>query len=130
MGGNELYNRPELSQFEPVNRNAAPTKSAFEVARGSSPFCVRVQGEQAGLRSNARDLAKVLGVIRRDADHATWAKPAMKRGEKAFRHQAARRVAPFGPRVGKQKMESRDGARRQQIFDRVGNLEPEHSRIR
>src|SRR5436190_8725826 len=130
MGGDELCDRREPSQFEPVNRNAAPAKSAFEFARGSSPFRVRVQGEQTGLRSPARDLAKVLGVIGCEPDYAIWAESAMKRGEKAFRHHAARRVAPFGPGVGKQKMESRDRARQQQIFDGVGDLEPEHSRIR
>src|SRR5205085_9503355 len=108
----------------------ALAKSAFEFGRGTGRLRIRGHREESGLHDQASDLAKVFGLVRRDLHDPICAKSSMKRSEEIFRHKTPRRMAPFRPWIGKQEIKSCDGTRRQQVRNRVGNLEPRDACIR
>jgi hypothetical protein len=54
----------------------------------------------------------------------------MDRGEEMLVHKSPRRVTTFWPGIGKHKVKRRDRILRQEMLHRVGNLEPQDTRIR
>src|SRR5437588_12611299 len=99
MGCDKLCHRRNLSQFQPVNRDAALAKSAFEFGRGTGRLRIRAHREKSRLHEQPSDLAKVFGLVRRDPHDPMWANSSMKRSEEMFRHNTLRRMAPFRPGI-------------------------------
>jgi hypothetical protein len=99
-------------------------------------FALRTGGARLGddckkwrLGNHPQDLAKIFGVIRRDPHCALRQKSTMERGEEVFSHKSPRRMTTFWPGIGKHQMKRRDRILRQEPLDRVGNLEPQDTRV-
>src|SRR2546430_4382376 len=113
-----------------MNFHAVLRKLPLKFAHCTCRDRVRDCRKKWRLRNEPRDLAKILGVIRRDPDRAVWEKRAMKRGEEGFIHKTAQRMAALGPGIGKHKVKPGDRILRKEPLDGVGNLEAQDARIR
>src|SRR3954447_16826531 len=81
------------------------------------------------MESTPPNLVEIPRMIGRHIKNAAGNKGATDRGQELIVHEAARRMPPLWPRIGKHQVESCDGIGRQHFRDRVRNLERHHSRI-
>lgn len=113
-----------------MNRHAILGESLLKFSRGRRRGFSVDRSELRTSRNQPRNLAKVFRLVGRDAHGSAWDKRAIHRRQELFRHKAACSVAAFRPRIGKHKMEHADGARRQQLLDRIRDFGMQHPRVR
>ena len=113
-----------------MNRQSLFGKSLFKFAHRTWRSRVGGDRKKWRRRNQTRDLAKILGFIRRDSHRAIRNQRPMERGEEGFGHETARRMPAFWPGIGKHDVEPRDGIFRKQALDGIGNLEAQESRVR
>ena len=122
MGSENLCYVRNFSKHEPVDPRLA--ESLFERAWRTIRFRIRADHKLRRLTGEAFDFPKVIGLIRRDAQHAMRSKCTMNRGEKIFRYDPTAPMPPFGPGVGKHQMKKSDRIRWQHLPNSIGSLHP------
>ena len=113
-----------------MNFQSLLRETFFELAHGDCRNPVRRDLKKCRLRNEPGHLPEIPGFVGRDLQGAVRDKGAVDRCEKIFRYQTARRMAAFRPGIGKHEMKRLHRIPRQQMFDDVGNFEPQDARIR
>jgi len=112
-----------------VNFQAILPESLFKCAQSNrSPWLMnRNKGRRPG--GQTLNFAKIFRFIGRDLNQAPRNERTSERGEKAFRYNSARGMAPLRPRIGKHEIKCLHRFCGQHPANRIGNFATQNARV-